>query len=86
MAVPAQKDLGEDGILVGPGGDGNEDEDDDGEAVKKEDKLIPGPKDGSQFMKLWLQDAVDYGSGSSYGEHGEEVIIQDEDEERLSRM
>lgn len=84
--MPAQKDLGEDGILVGPGGDGNEDEDDDGEAVKKEDKLIPGPKDGSQFTKLWLQDAVDYGSGPPYGEHGEEATIQDEDEERLSRM
>lgn len=37
-------------------------------------------------MKLWLQDAVDYGSGPPFGEHAEEATIQDEDEERLSRM
>lgn len=72
---------------MGPGGDGNEDdEDDDGEAVKKEDKLIPGPRDGTEFIELWLQDAVDHGSGPPYGEYGEEATPQDEDEERLSRM
>jgi hypothetical protein len=75
--------MGEDGILVGhegPGGDGNED--DDGGTAKQEDNLVPGPRNGSEFIELWLRDAIDEGSGPSKA-FREEATSQDDDEESL---
>jgi hypothetical protein len=82
-AAQQQRDLGEDGVLVGPegpGGDGNED--DDRGTLKQEGNPIPGLRNNSEFIELWLRDAIDEGSGP-FQAFGEEATSQDDDEERL---